>query len=653
MKSIAVLPGKPRPLFGQSSSTRVQRGVHAFACVKHVVCAWYFAMLSFVFFKLSPSSVAAINAYAPLVTGCTYGLLALLHFGFVAASCRRSSSSSGSSSSMLFRRMSSIIPEYRPTTTSQASPWLSILTRCPRVSDDAIMLGLLTVELVCQNYKAFQVTRYAIDKWFVFAYVSCVVLNCVVSPWFLLGRRHSSAKKRVFLSWFNSVIGFCLSCVLPIVGILPPVLEFLLVDWTLSSDYLWYTRVLLLSRIIVASSPTDYVVKFVMDVNTLVSLRRLTGAMSRREDTAPSPPRKTVARSALWSKHSTGRETTLAKNATRVPHVRRSPLVVVYVSCSVTWGVTLWGLCIQALFFRQPCPPTCQAATTPLVDMTCHCKYLHINCHSLHNESLDVDTQLDPQDVGSTLFVLQVSRCDVRRGIPSATLAHQQSLGAMIFQFTKMRAWEGTLPATIMSLQLRQCDFDAMPAILQTKLPPLLTNLLVESTPLSTLPSNLDDIWQPLTNVFFFNTSLTTIPDAITKLSSLQTLYVTNNRLTDLATTWQTQLNGMSQFNRLDVGGNFLTQVPATLRPDIVLDLSCNPIAALPSGFDMARLTSKMVAMGETTYCNSTTSVMAGCEPATCATGCVLWAVGDRLCDLACFNAACEYDRGDCHAYGL
>ncbi|RHY34337.1 hypothetical protein DYB32_001025 [Aphanomyces invadans] len=617
-----------------------------FTRVKHVVCGVYFAMLAFVFFKLSPSSAAAIHAYAPLVTACTYTALTLLHVGFVVRSCRRPpppSSPSPPAATALKRRLTSFIN--KDELLSEANEWWWC-----NLSEDKHILVFHTVEVVCQSYKAFQVTQYVVDKWFVGAFLSCVALNLVVSPWFFVGRR-SSATNHIILSWFNSFIGFYLSCLLPLASLLAPVLKLLLVDWTLSSNHAWYTRVLLYCRIVVASSPLDYVVKLVMDVNTLVSLYRLAGAL---------PPRSLQA--STWSSRKKQpsrllieRRTTTEKNTTAFKrrHHRRPPFVVWYAVCSVGCGVTVWVLCLQALFFRQPCPSTCQAATTPLLDLTCHCKYLHINCHVLRNQSLDIDAFIDPHDVGSSVFVLKVSRCDVRSGISNSTFAHQQSLNTVVFQFTKLRDWDAALPATLTSIQFRQCDFFSVPVSLQAKLPPLLTNLMFESTPLATLPEHLVDIWQPVTNLFFFNTSLTTTPTALSTLGNLQALYLTNHPwLTTVDDLWQAQLNHLPQLHSVNLGGNSLTELPTTLRSDIMLDVSSNPIAVLPRGFDTARLTSKMVLVGNTTYCNSSTDATV-CGRAICAPGCMLWAVGDQLCDLACFTAACEYDRGDCDEYGL
>ncbi|RHY14998.1 hypothetical protein DYB32_010800 [Aphanomyces invadans] len=275
-----------------------------------------------------------------------------------------------------------------------------------------------------------------------------------------------------------------------------------------------------------------------------------------------------------------------------------------------------------------------------------------MDCHTLHNASLDVDDVLDPATIGSALFILQVSRCDIPNGISNTSLARQPGLFAITLQFTKMHSWPGTLPPTTASIVLRQCAFSTIPAILEKVLPATMRILIVESTPLASLPLQISRLWHPLASLQLINTSLRELPMAITSLANLNSLSLFNNRIQHVPVAWQSQLNALPNFRSLNLAANDLTELPTMLRTDIDVDLSLNPIGSLPQGLDLNRLLK--LKLSHTSYCNETyPSPPSICAASACAHACQFSMVGDRNCDVGCFNAACDFDGTDCKEYGL
>ncbi|KAF0705403.1 hypothetical protein As57867_007028, partial [Aphanomyces stellatus] len=339
--------------------------VSLFAKLKHTICAVYFAIQVVIFVKFGPTDIRNLRVFDPIVMAGSFAALALLHVLFL-----------------------SLGPRTTPWMTWHPLRWASRITSFdsvrPRlwlgyISDDTALAAFNVFEVVCQSYQLVSLMAVVVDAWFVTSFATVVVLHCFVTPW-LFYNQTTSRDHTLLVGWTSSLFSFCLSCLFPFVGICLPALEYLLVNPAIGNDPLWISRIILMSRAIVASSPLDFATKIVMDVATLVSLRRLTHVLATYSSATIAP---TTSRRQLSTSSSsiTCRSPTHSVAKASIPAANRRPLAIALLVVLVTWGAALTILLLRTSFFRTACPPTCVAHATPLLDLTCRCKYVHVNCH--------------------------------------------------------------------------------------------------------------------------------------------------------------------------------------------------------------------------------------------------------------------------------
>ncbi|KAF0696925.1 Aste57867_12344 [Aphanomyces stellatus] len=646
----------PPPL---ALAPHIRHGIIVFAAVKHSVCAVFFAAQAFIMLTLSPTVLNDIHVYAPFVAAATCGVLAILHVVVLVQfhrqlTTKRSTTVASSSTLVMSVRDLWRSPSSRwcRSYCSTWHLWTRVQKALPR---DTLVLVFNGIQLASQSYQVILIASTVVDVWFVAVYSVVVLLHCCVAP-LIFYSRHSQLKL-LFLELTNSLFTFCLTCVFPLVGVVVPSLTFLLVDPNLHYDPTWSTSVALFSRVIVVTSPADYVTKVVMNIGTLLSLRKL-GHML-----AQSVPHLKLRHHQNIALGGSDKSIALIKLSTVCGHRRvsrpRRQHACFLVVC-VVWGIALVILLVRAWFFRTNCPVTCVAQSIPIFDLTCRCKYVHVNCHAIGNESLDVAAALDPTQLGHDLLYVQLSRCILLDGIPSASLAAQPRLEKISIHFTNMTTWTGTLPPIVNQVVVRQSLLTAVPDILLHDFPPRLRSLIFEACPLQSLPAGIETEWQSLYQLMLVNTSLTHIPSVVLALHQLTDLNLGFNRMGGTGSNDSqssvsfSMLTNLTNLIELDLSATDLTDGPWTLTAThFTLDLRLNPIFAVPSAVESTLLTNRRILLDGTTFCNASTHPSYCHTPSTCAPNCLTTMVGNHLCDLACFNAECNYDNADCDAYGF
>ncbi|KAF0696924.1 Aste57867_12343 [Aphanomyces stellatus] len=589
----------------------------------HLLCAVNFASQTFVFSKLGPADSATVRAFNPRVMAICFAILAFLHLLLLVGP-------RGRSCLPTWRCLSSmLIP------TAGRHPWREWLGR----HRDAGLLVMNSVELACQTYQLVLVLSSAIDRWFAVSYGVVVVSHCLVTP--IIVYLINSSLHTIAVTATRTAFSFGLSCFLPFVCLGMPSLGFILGDTVAISTHgtVLYTRLILMGRIFVPSSTLDFTAKIVMDIGTLVSLYRLASILARR-----SPCRTVVVAPMVVS------------SVRKLPRRRPSRIVSTCLLASVVAGVILTGLLVRAWVFRTRCPPsTCLAFATPLLDLSCHCKYAYVNCYLLGNESLDVNAELDARRIGATLFVLHVARCNLVAGLDSTMLASQRQLETIHIEFTKMMQWDGVLPPSMQNVLVRYSALDHLPAILSSPMPPTMETLHIEGSPLGDLPQAIGSTWQSLSQVILINVSFVRVPDAVTRLCHVGYVNLRFNSLGAMNMhAWALHASAMAELTELHLTGCGLTDGPWALStPDCTLDLRANPIAAVPSTVDSSLLETHKLLLDDTSFCNTTHAPF--CQPSgvLCAPSCLRDMIGNGLCDLACLNAACGFDDLDCTDVGL
>ncbi|KAF0684354.1 Aste57867_23667 [Aphanomyces stellatus] len=628
------------------------RPILALAIVKHLICGLYFAMSAAMYLIANPVDLRAGQAYMPNVCIVILVAFALLHVDGILRALRRDDAGRDTSSSVR-----------GPTMLSMRPPWTM-----PPPSTQLLVCHVLDV--LCQSFQAYRMSFYLVHRVQALVFVSVVSCYCLVTPWFLFAK-HAFVRKTLVVV-VDSYLGFFVSTVFPLYVFFVELLLMTLVDPNRQNDVRLVTVNLLVTRYFMVSSTLDLVTKFVIQFSSYWALRRMVNSMHtaalRRHIkphvvvhvTQPS----TVAVSPL-SSHRTllapGTSTAvvvarreLAENFRLTFHTRRTLLV--YVACNLVWGVALLTSAFVATYARGPCPDTCVYATAPWFDLTCHCVHVELNCAARGIAGTTVDALLDPHALGPSLFNIQIRRCALPHGVPPALLTPFQSLYGIFLEFTNMTDWpsdpHNPLPDTVTAIEVRVSNLTAVPDVLM-HVPASLVYLLLEDAPISTIPDAYFVAWANVSSLSLSYLELTNVSDAIAVMTNLVRLKLRGNRIQEVPSAWQARVvSQMPWLATIDLSANGIASGPwALVKPSVALELSSNLIVTVPSSVNPGWLTSRLVILDDNPYCNATTTTLL-CR-SKCAHGCETVMIGDFRCDYACFNAACEFDGGDCASYGL
>ncbi|KAF0701645.1 Aste57867_7926 [Aphanomyces stellatus] len=585
-------------LVGTSSSSLrwLRLFIMGFALLKHTICALYLVAQVLIFHKLDRAQTQSAHAYAlPQVT-LVYILLAATHGASILhALCRTPG----------LRRASTqcLDPKNR-----RVFAWLLKWATHKRA-----LAAYNIIELGCQTFEAFELATKLVDHTLVAIFVVVVAVHALVAPWVLCV--YHPTPRLILLNWFSSLLSFHLSCIVHIVGFIVPILRYLLIDTTANRDPLWLTRNVLYARYNFVTSPLDFAAKTILQLGSLISIWRLMASIDLAN---------------VLLRHGHRLSTFNITSNLSLPRTLR-----LYWLMSTLWGLVLVVSLVHALYGRQSCPATCVAYANPLWTTHCQCMFVHVNCHDLGHD--DVDAALQVSQIGSGVFALLVSRCNLTNGIDNTTLNQFESLYYIGIKFTNMITWTGQLPPTIYYVVVEYGALTHVPDILRSNVGPFLTAVGLNNHPMTSLV--IPDVWNyKVLRLSLNNVSLRVVPGNITSLG-LNYLFLQQNQLTTLPS----GMDQMTSLTYLDASANSFDHGPwLLLKPKTTLLLCDNPLATtdLPASIDPGLWQTYLQASN------------AACAP-LCSLNCFPYLVGDHTCHLACFNAACNYDGGDCDVFGF
>ncbi|CAK4629114.1 unnamed protein product [Aphanomyces euteiches] len=467
-------------------------GILGLAAIKHSIIALYLSTLALLYITQDAAEKRAGYIYSPYNVALVFFLIGCIHIGSIlqiywTLCCK--SKRRRRRPPPLSKRSSS--RQIRPSTAERTQSFSGMNSNYNWI----ILFNL--VEIVSQSYEAIEFAATVADHTIVGLYIFLVVLHELLTP-LLYIYRHSVAKvllTNLLLSW----ISLSLSSLIHLFALLVPLLRYKFVNSNVAKDPAWLTKFLLYIQHNTVSSSVDFAAMFVAaDIDS----RRLASLAMKTEISAPSVSTERVRRA-----------------------------LVIYLACSVLWGVGLFGSLIQALWIRQPCPPTCQAALMNLWDSTCQCMFVHVNC--VQTNSQDVDSALQTSQLGVKLYAIQVSQCDLVDGIANATLHQFPALSYVAILFTKTKAWDGQLPNSISFFTASDNMFATVPAILDRELPPSLVTMRFTHQPMAS-PLVVPSTWNVASKLELTNVSFS--PATNFSTFSLVALGLAFNNLTQLPT---------------------------------------------------------------------------------------------------------------------
>ncbi|KAF0716002.1 Aste57867_3078 [Aphanomyces stellatus] len=584
--------------------------VHVFAIVKHVASI----LVSFTFLAFyatsSTANARSLHTYAPEVMIATTAGFAVLHmYG-----------------------LSRIWRVVGPRNT-----WFQVW-RHPNFNSLAGPLQLTLfhfADVSCQSYQAYHASQYIVDSASAFGFSVVVSLNCLVTPWFLLTKHKYVQRSLVPL--LQSIFGFLLSTIFQIYVLIAPALYYLFA-YAHQNDDKFNIRLLLLSRWMVVSSPLDLVTKVAIQLFSYSALRKLVDSVNVPHLTMQSmSPLGPVSQHFYLEFH----------------HHRSQILYAVFASI---WGGSLLYVSFAANWRRQTCPATCIYQLAPWWSSECACAYVEINCASKNTSGDSIDSFLLPHELGTRVMCINVRRCALPQGIPMVTLAPFQDLYALYISFSNMTGWSSdpnsaiTLPDSLTSLRIRYSNLTSVPTLL-ARVPPNLVYLRLEGAPITTIPDAYFHAWANVPSIILNDINLTEIPQTLAaRTATLEWLELRGNGIRSLPTQWSDQVDHLQY---LDLSANALTEGPwGLVKSRRLLELSSNPIAAIPISVDPRLLKSRIIIMDNTPFCASSPGFSNLCKP-KCASMCGSAQIGDGSCDWSCYSVECQFDGGDCVSFGF
>ncbi|CAK4149590.1 unnamed protein product [Aphanomyces euteiches] len=555
-----------------------RRLVYTFAYVKGVVTTIYLVSQVVLLHAADDAQKRTSHVYAPELVILAYSFLAALYVGTLVqygwTECQ---------DCLWLTNRTKVYPMARRLKPRNR---LDVAYAClvRLVSSDVFVVAFNTFELTCQSYEAFELSTKLVDRSLVSVYISLVALHAIVKPCFWQSK-HSTTNV-VLLTWMSSWISFSLSCLVHFFGLILPLLHYKFVDSTMVSSPRWLTHYILYVRYNFVTSLTDLIAKVVCQLGSLVSLWRLVGH---------------VELLAALQKHPRPYSTLNRASPSRTG-------LNVYLLVSVAWGITLFASLVHV------------------------CMFVHVNCPFLGHQ--DVDLELQARQLGSNVFAIVVSRCDLHDGIANSTLRQFEQLYFLGIHFTNMTSWDGQLPPSINFLAVSYSQLTTLPSILEANLPSSMVALRLSNLPLHSL--EIPPSWSLVRDLRLVNVSRVVFyPTTLTSFDFVELRLAWNN-----LTSFPLGIEPMNNLAILDVSGNALDQFPQSLLSRGVQVVACG---------NAVDLTEFLGPVGKKIF---ESSWSANCA-APCAPACFPCMLGDHECHLECFDPSCNYDDGDCDYFGF
>ncbi|KAF0732373.1 hypothetical protein Ae201684P_014716 [Aphanomyces euteiches] len=569
--------------------TWLRRLVYVFANVKHIMTAIYLASQVVLLLTTNEAQQRTSHFYAPNTVVVIYSLLVALHVAsmiqYGSRRCRGRFARPGNKVAAISLSSDGRFKSHHRiyTTIVQA------------MSTQTFILTFNALELACQSYEAFELASKLVDSYLVTVYVLLVVLHACLTPLFLVVKR--STINLILLTWTSSLISFGLSCLIHFFGLIYPLLYYMFVDVNLDTSPTWLTHYILYVRYNFITSPTDFIAKVVVQMGSLASLWRLVDNVEL----------------AMTLQKLQRHSSTFIKTAPPTPTSRRA--LKLYNILSLAWGVILFVSLFHAMWFRTECPATCVKSVTPLWSTHCQCMFVHVNCHLLGHQDVEI-------------------RCDLRHGILNSTLHQFDQLYFIGIYFTNTTSWDGTFPATVNTVTMSYGALETIPSILERDIPASMVALRLSSHPFQAF--EIPPAWHLVRDLRLVNLSHVVFdPTTLATFDFIMLVLAFAN-----LTTLPPGIDAMSHLATVDVSGNLFDKAPRTLLSRQVQVIACgNPINLTEPLDPPQRLNFDWT---QSTSCWN-----------PCAPSCFPYMVADHQCQLACFTPGCNFDGGDCDDFGF
>ncbi|OQR97839.1 hypothetical protein ACHHYP_09859 [Achlya hypogyna] len=503
---------------------------------------------------------------------------------------------------------------------------------------DISLMSLQMIEASIQVLQAYRLSVVCVDLSTASLYAMIICVACLGIPW-LFFSTHFFVKTTLVL-FLNSFVSFVLAVGFSLAQFLPPLAYGIFGDTRQQYSLVWMTRELSLTRFLFPDSGIALLEKAVLFTSSLLNLRRLVNHVRI--------PRATVRIRDTTSMRQSFSETLQTFVRVRKSlNFRRKRAQQTFLFVQKLVGATILVNVVYIHTARPSCPHGCVLETAPWFASQCSCRFLRINCHDAAFNTTDLPTLLSPRTWGHDVFILQLVQCPLESGLDLALLSAFPSLLSLVLEFSNVSDWRfngSPWPSSLLALELRYSGLSTLPEVFYD-LPPRLQILTLRGNHLTHLPPDVLPHWSSLAMLLLSEAQLTSVPDGFYQLTHLERLDLSGNAF---STVPLNRSDALPLLTRLELSNNAITTFPDALladRPALLVDLSNNPIAAVPVSATAA-IARRSVLLDGTPYCATTHAP--GCA-SVCAASCSNLHWGDNVCHVGCNDPAnCISDGGDC-----
>jgi len=671
------------------------------AFVKHFISALFFLALGFTFLGMGDSAKLSTQTFAPQLTGIVYCFFALLHFSALFNTQWISRKEKNTQHKSIWNR--SKIPEYKHFVLERISKswhnfdqksrkksfrkriWLFQEEFSPTGVNAFIMWQIL--ELGALTIQAAGASRSIVDSQIIFAYATGVSLYSWICPWFFFVQ--NPFVRTTVLMYMSSLFGFFLSIGIPLIVLVPSIIQNLILGSMMFNDVEWLTQMLLFGRSQCPSSLAQLILKIVIYTSGYLTQRRLVKSIQylpmipkiqkevkkeRNLDQQESAKKRlipniitviSVIPQDITKKRTTF--TSVLQNKAKVLHTtipnvfefRNKRMLKLYLLAIIIWGFFVMSTSCYSLWFRQKCPNGCIYQFYPWFDSSCQCAYFQINCIKLGIPGFTVDHLLEDPVLGPNLMTIHIKHCDIANGIQDKTIQRHQKLYAIVAEYTNMSTWNANrdvLPIGFSLLRIRYSNLKEIPGILRSA-PPNLQMIGIIGCDIESIPLGIIQSWKLASILSLSELNLQEVPNGISNLTGLQYLSLYNNNISVIPH----GIGDLPFLQFLDVSANSINVFPIEIihqNTKLQIDLALNPITEIPSGVESSMLNSRQIVIDGTMYCNQLNELVDKSKLPSfnfkyvcldaCSLECNALHIGDHICDLPCNTEKCQWDGGDC-----
>ncbi|KAJ0406002.1 hypothetical protein ATCC90586_001348 [Pythium insidiosum] len=476
---------------------------------------------------------------------------------------------------------------------------------------EVVFLVRETVEIISQIVQLHNLSGLLSVAWINDVLVALVTLDCWSTPVLQHVYRRQPTLQRVLCVTCDILLTFSTCVVIPFLIFVPFALEFEYDTFTFSDETLYndrlFANLVLQSRAVFALSAVDGFTKLVPHIGIFGGLRAVRGFLrpsltardSGKAERLNGSVDAVVAPSAPWLRALQSTFTSRRK----LMHRARAVVIHCTHVVLVVLGCVIVGIHVHANTTYTLLNDGCQQRVHPWLVSDPSCSILEYSCLRERSVSPN-ETAFDGLNQQAVLILI-LAHCPalvvppVLHLLPN--LIGMEIYNSTLIDWSASASLDAAVHTRMAYFALVHSNLSALPdGLMPQPMPPLLLDIELIATNLTTLPAYLPQRWTSMSILYVECSLLSTVPDALMQMN-LFDLSVAHNRIESIAAL--ADMNS-SPF-RLSLAGNPLKNVTLELSDDVsiaFLSLLRTPVSAVPA-WASQHVTDRAY-LGDTPFCD-------------------------------------------------